>query len=93
MEEKHVWRQFILRATPSAASPFWLPGVAIWEVQCLHFDILGDHFSISGAPWGILLAPRDRHGGPWEQQDGFEVVVYRMLLHFGVLRDLCILVF
>ena len=71
-----------LRATPSAAGPSCLLGVASWAARCLHFDILGGHFSTSGAPWGTILAPRDHAGGPWEQQDGVEMVVYRILLDF-----------
>ena len=47
---------FILRATPSAAGPFWQ---GAW---CLHFDILGDHFGTSGASWGAILAPWEP---PW----------------------------
>ena len=75
----------ILTATPSAAGPSWLCRVAIWGVRCFHFDILGDHFGISGALWGAILAPRDRSGGPWEQQDGLEVVNNRTCVDFGVI--------
>ena len=77
-------RRIILRATPSAAGPFWLPRVAIWGARCLHFDILGDYFSIPGAPGAAILAPQDHAGGPWEQQDGFEMVVYRILFDLGM---------
>ena len=63
----------ILRATPSAAGPFWLLGIAIWGPWCLLFDILG-----------AILAPRDHPGGPWEQQDGREVANNRILVDFGV---------
>ena len=66
-------------ATPSAADPFWLLRVASRGARCLHFGILGHYFSTSGEPWGTILAPRDHAGGPWEQQDGFEIVVYRIL--------------
>ena len=68
---------------PSAAGPFWLLGVAIWGARSFHFDILGDHFNTSGAPWGVILAPRDRAGGPCEQQDGFEMVVYSVYSILG----------
>ena len=78
-------RRIVLRATPSAAGPFWLLGVAIWGSRCLYFDILGNHFSTSGTPWGGMLAPRDRPGGPWEQQDGLEMVGYRILFDFGMI--------
>ena len=54
-------------------------------VRCLHFDILGDHFGISGAPWGAILTPRDHAGGPWEQQDGLEMVVHKILFDLGVI--------
>ena len=68
--------ELILSATPSAAGPSWLLGVAIWGAWCLLFDILGIHFGTSGALWRAILAPwdailelRDHPGGPWEQQD------------------------
>ena len=31
------------------------------------------------------MALRGHPGGPWGQQDGFEMVVYRILLDFGVI--------
>ena len=52
----------ILRATPSAASPFWLLGVAIWGARSIHFDILEDLSSTSGAPRWTIVAPRDTLG-------------------------------
>ena len=42
----------ILGATPSAAGPFWLLGVAIWGPCCILFDILG-----------AILASREHLGG------------------------------
>ena len=80
-----IFSEDILRATPSAASPFWLLGVAIWGAWCFHFDITGCHFGTSGAPWGAILAPRDHPGGPWEQQDGHELVWSRIFIDFGVI--------
>ena len=68
----------ILRATPSAAGAW-----------CLHFDILGDHFCISGAPRGAILAPRDCPGGPWGQQDGHEVVPVYSLFDFKNVEIAC----
>ena len=41
-----------LRATPSAAGPFWLLGIAIWGPWGILFDILG-----------AILAPREHLGG------------------------------
>ena len=83
----------ILRATPSAAGPLWLLGIVIWGAWCLLFDISGAHFGTSGAPWGVILAsrepwgtilgPRDQPGGPWEQQDGLEVVDNRIFVGLG----------
>ena len=73
----------ILRATPSAAG--LASRIAIWGARCLHFDILGDNFSTSGAPLGAILAPRGHPGGPWEQQDGLEMVIYRILPDFRVI--------
>ena len=58
--------------------------VAIWRAWCLHFGILGDHFGTSGTPWEAILAP----GGPWEQQDGHEVVNDRILIDFGMISGL-----
>ena len=34
---------------------------------------------------GTILAPRDRSGGPWKQQDGHEVVRNRIFIDFGVI--------
>ena len=89
---RHIWpNNNILRATPSAAGPFWLLGIAIREPWSFLFDILGailaprDHFGISGAPWEAILAPRDHPGGPWEQQDGHEVARHRIFVDFGVI--------
>ena len=45
---------YILRATPSAASPFWLPGVAI---RGLGASIL--------TFWETILAPREHPGLPF----------------------------
>ena len=45
---------FVLTATPSAASPFWLLELPFGGAGCLHFDILGNHFGTSGAPWGAI---------------------------------------
>ena len=45
---------------------------------------LGNHFGTSGAPRGSILPPVEHPGEPWEQQDGFEVVFYRILLDLGV---------
>ena len=51
--------------TPTwALTSFWPLEVAIWGAWCLHFDIPGNHFGTSGAPWGAILAPRDHLGGP-----------------------------
>ena len=33
--------------------------------------------------WGTILAPRDHPGGPWEQQDGHEVVNNRIFADFA----------
>ena len=52
-------------------------------------DILGDHFGTSEPPRGAIVTPRHKHERPWEQQDGFEVVVCRILLDLGVLLGLC----
>ena len=79
----------ILRATPSAAGPLWLLGVAIWRTRCLYFGTLGNHFGISGAPRGSILPPRNHPGETWEQQDGLEVVVDRILSGFGVIFRPC----
>ena len=64
----------ILRATPSAAGPFWLVGIAILEPGGLLFDIpgtilglestSGSNFGVSEAPWEAILAPRDHPGEP-----------------------------
>ena len=51
--------------------------------RCLYFSVSGNHFPTSGAPRRTILAPRDHPGGPWEQQAGLEVVVYRILLDWA----------
>ena len=86
---------YILGATPSAAGPFWLLGIAIWEPRCFVFEVLGaisasgsisgGYFGTSGAPWGAILAPRDHPGGPWEQQDGLEFANNRILVDLGMI--------
>ena len=38
----------------------------------------------SGAPWEAILASRDHPGGPWEQQDGLEVVEIRIFVDLGM---------
>ena len=48
----------ILRAAPSAAGPFWLRGIAIWEPWYLLFDIPGTIL----APWEHLGWPFWRLG-------------------------------
>ena len=68
----------ILRARPPAAGSFYFLVVTIWDCRCFHFGIVGDRFGTSGAPCGTILAPRGHLGGPWEQQDGFEVADNRI---------------
>ena len=58
--------QRILKATPSAASPFWFLGIAIWELCCFLFDILGTML----APWGDLEWPFWRLGSTLEGHFG-----------------------
>ena len=67
----------ILRAALSAAGPFELLVVAIWEAWCFHFDTLG---TIS-APWA-------HPGGPWEKQEGHEGIRNRIFTDFGVIFGL-----
>ena len=88
-----VWRglgvdfycKYYLKGYALCRRPLLASRVAIWGARCRHFDILGDHFSTSGAPWGAILVPRGHRGGPWEQQDGLEMVVYRIFFDFGVI--------
>ena len=49
---------------------------------------LGGNFSVSGAPWEAILAPRDHPGGPWEQQDGREVTNNMIFADFGLIFEL-----
>ena len=69
------FRIFSLFMDPQPPAPFGSAGLPFEGVRCFYFNILGIHFGTSGPPWEAILAPRDRPGGPWEQQDGFEVVV------------------
>ena len=50
---------------------FWEP---FWHLG----STLEGHFGTSEAPWEVILTPRDHLGGPWEQQDGLEVVDNRI---------------
>ena len=74
----------ISRATPSAACPFWLLGVAMWEAWCLLFGT-PEIILTSEAPRGSILAARDNLGEPWELQDGHEVVQNRIFIDLGIL--------
>ena len=76
---------FILRATPSAAGLFSLLAVAIRGAWSLYFGSLGDNFGNSGAHWGSILALRDHLRGPWDQQDGHEVVRNTTFIDFVVI--------
>ena len=88
---------FISRATPSAAGPFWLLGTAIWEPWCLLFDILeaslaprahvGGPFWHLGSTLDAILAPRDHPGGPWMHQDGREVADDRICEDLGMISE------
>ena len=49
---------------------------------------VGSYFGTSGAPWEAVLALRDRHGGPWEQQDGLEVANNRICVDSGMVLGL-----
>ena len=59
-----------------------LPPAPFRSSDCLHFDILGDHFSTSGANWEASFAARGQPGGPWVQQDGFEMANNNMFVDF-----------
>ena len=48
------------------------------------FVILGAYFRISGAPWG-LIGISGPPWGPWEQQDGVEVVNNKILFDLGMI--------
>ena len=86
-----VLHVFELKGYASAA--VLAPRIAICEAWRLHFNISGNHFGTSGEPWGAILAPRGRPGGPWEQQDGLEVVLYRILYDLGVILGLACISF
>jgi hypothetical protein len=49
---------------------------------------LGRNFGVSEAAWEAILAPRDHPGGPWEQQDGYEVANNKILVDLGVIFGL-----
>ena len=59
--------------------------LTFWEPFWHRGSTLGGHFGTSGAPWEVILIPRDHPGGPWEQQDGHEVANDRILVDFGVI--------
>ena len=43
------------------------------------------HFGTSGAPREAILAPRDHHGDPWEEQDGHQVANNRIFVDLGLI--------
>ena len=65
--------------------PLHLLVVAILGAWWLHFDRPVEHFGTSGTPWGVILAPRNKPGGPWEQQDGHEVARNRIFIDFEMI--------
>ena len=64
---------------------FYLLAVAIFRFRCLYFSVSGNRSSTSGAPQRTILAPEGNLGRLWEQQDGFEMVLYRISYDFGVI--------
>ena len=77
-----TFRDSIFAPREHLGRPFWHLG-----------SILRSHFGVSGAPWEAILAPRDHPGGPWEQQDGHEVVNNRIFIDFGVISGLVYVIF
>ena len=65
-----------------------LPFLTVWEPFWQLGSTWGGHFGFSGAPREAILAPRDHPGGPWEQQDGHEVVNDMILVDFGMIWGL-----
>ena len=53
----------------------------------------GGPFWHLGSTLGAILASWDNLGGPWEQQDGHEVVRNTIFIDFGVILGPCILAF
>ena len=78
LNRKEYLKGYALCRRPLVGSSGCLLGV--W---CLHFNFLGDNFGTLGASEEAILALRDPPGGLWEQQDGFEVVVYRFYSILG----------
>ena len=75
----HIYlKGYALCRRPLVAPRIAIEGARCLHFRCLHFDILGNHFSTSGAPCGAILAPWGHPGGPWEQQDRLEMVVYKI---------------
>ena len=81
-------QEYSLKGYAFCRRPLLAPRIAIEGARCLYFDILVDHFSTSGALWELIFAPWGHLGGPWDQQDGFEMVNNRILVDFGVIREL-----
>ena len=63
----------------------WCLLLTFWESVFEPREHRGGTVGTSGAPWDAILALRDHPGGPWEQQDGFEVANNRMLIEFGMI--------
>ena len=54
-----------------------------WEPFLAPREDFGGHFGISGASWDAIWRPQAHPGGPWEQQDGLEVVNNTIFVDFG----------
>ena len=86
-------RRINLRATPSAAGPFWLLGVAIWGLGAFFLALWGTFCHLGSTPGDGRFWHLGTSLGPWEQQDGHEVVRNMICIDLGVILDPCILAF
>ena len=66
----------------------WCLLLTFWESVFGPREHRGGTVGTSGAPWGATLTLWDHPGGPWEQQDGFEVANNRIFVDFGMILKL-----
>ena len=66
---------------------FWLLGLAFRGLGASILTFWDIILAPRAHPGGAILALRDHPGGPWEQQDGFEVVVYTILHDLGMILE------
>ena len=74
-----------MRGTPSAAGPFCLLGLPFRGLGASILTFWETIVAPREHPRGPFLAFRDHGRGPWEQQDGLEMIFHRISFYFEVI--------